>query len=126
MIRAYCHKVIKLSSVLQTYAPEKEVIVNVHGVRNEFLQNVTTFDNENDFHQTYFIGKTLWAKGFDKLLELQDFYRQVTGTYFEIDIYGYGPDYNEIVRAFQGRKNNQITNSTTESNETLSSEEDIS
>ena len=29
MVRAYCHKVIKLSDVLQTYAPEKEVTSNV-------------------------------------------------------------------------------------------------
>lgn len=36
MVRAYCHKVIKLSPVLQTYAPEKEVTSNVHGVRAEF------------------------------------------------------------------------------------------
>lgn len=33
MIRAYCHKVIKLSDVLQPFAPEKEVTENVHGVR---------------------------------------------------------------------------------------------
>ena len=38
MVRAYCHKVIKLSGVLQTYAPEKEVIENVHGVREDFLR----------------------------------------------------------------------------------------
>jgi hypothetical protein len=34
MVRAYCHKVIKLSDVLQTFAPEKEVTSNVHGVRS--------------------------------------------------------------------------------------------
>jgi digalactosyldiacylglycerol synthase len=33
MVRAYCHKVIKLSDTLQTYAPEKECVSNVHGVR---------------------------------------------------------------------------------------------
>ena len=31
MVRAYCHKVIKLSDVLQTFAPEKESTSNVHG-----------------------------------------------------------------------------------------------
>jgi hypothetical protein len=33
MVRAYCHKVVKLSDTLQTYAPEKEQVSNVHGVR---------------------------------------------------------------------------------------------
>lgn len=31
MCRAYCHKVIKLSAALQEFAPEKEVVCNVHG-----------------------------------------------------------------------------------------------
>ena len=101
MVRAYCHKVIKLSAVLQEYAPEKEQIVNVHGVRDEFLLNHTNFSQLN---QTYFIGKTLWAKGFDKMLELQDYYKQCTGNYFDVHIYGNGPDYDDIVRAFHGRK----------------------
>jgi len=37
MVRAYCHKVVKLSDALQTYAPEKEATTNVHGVRSDFL-----------------------------------------------------------------------------------------
>jgi digalactosyldiacylglycerol synthase len=32
MVRAHCHSVIKLSAALQTYAPEKEVVCNVHGM----------------------------------------------------------------------------------------------
>lgn len=35
--RAYCHKIIKLSGALQEFAPEKEVISNVHGVREKYL-----------------------------------------------------------------------------------------
>lgn len=38
MARAYCHKVIKLSPVIQSLAPEKEVVCNVHGVRDRFLE----------------------------------------------------------------------------------------
>lgn len=37
MARAYCHKIIKLSGVIQSLAPEKEVVCNVHGVRQKFL-----------------------------------------------------------------------------------------
>ena len=31
MVRAYCHKIIKLSGALQEFAAEKEIISNVHG-----------------------------------------------------------------------------------------------
>ena len=38
MARAYCHKIIKLSAVIQSLAPEKEMVCNVHGVRGKFLE----------------------------------------------------------------------------------------
>lgn len=38
MARAYCHKIIKLSAVIQSLAPEKETVCNVHGVREKFLE----------------------------------------------------------------------------------------
>jgi digalactosyldiacylglycerol synthase len=31
--RAYCHRIVKLSAALQSYAPHKECVSNVHGVR---------------------------------------------------------------------------------------------
>ena len=117
MVRAYCHKVIKLSDVLQTFAPEKEAVSNVHGVRSEFLREGerrcvsqkrgTSFSDESlpkPDTCVYFIGKLLWAKGLDRLLDLQTFYKQCTGSYFPIDIYGDGPDRREIKHAFLGRK----------------------
>lgn len=52
----------------------------------------------------YFIGKILWTKGFDKMLEMESYYKQCTGHYFAIDIYGNGPEEKEIQRAFLGRK----------------------
>lgn len=115
VVRAYCHQVIRLSAVLPTLAPHKEVTCNVHGVRSEFLQpamperlvTTVTEDDTDDEEETcapiYFIGKVMWAKGFDKVLEIQDHYRTANGHYFPIDIYGAGPDEKAIKRAFFGR-----------------------
>ena len=131
MVRAYCHKVIKLSDVVQEFAPEKEITCNVHGVRQEFL-SATTNQQNNDggstnitmeeklppqtevedkdeyevsasATQVYFIGKLLWTKGLDLLLEYEEYYKEITGSYFAIDIYGSGPDQLEISRAYLGR-----------------------
>ena len=126
MVRAYCHSVIKLSDVLQTFAPEKEKTANVHGVRAEFLKEgmrraqeaacLQTNEKENVMHvmrrsqqepeetTVYFIGKLLWAKGLDLLLDMQEYYKQCTGEYFSIDIYGSGPEQTAIMRSFHGRR----------------------
>mmetsp|Transcript_9629 Transcript_9629/g.26989 ORF Transcript_9629/g.26989 Transcript_9629/m.26989 type:complete len:690 (-) Transcript_9629:614-2683(-) len=111
MVRAYCNKVIKLSPVLQTFSPEKEVICNVHGVRGDFIMEGERRAKEaRDFDtgtgaatQCYFIGKILWAKGLDKLMHLEHYYRKTTGSYFNIDIVGDGPELEEIRRAYLGR-----------------------
>jgi digalactosyldiacylglycerol synthase len=100
MVRAYCHKVIKLSDTLQAFAPEKEITSNVHGVRDNFINAPTPTSNT-----VYFVGKLLWAKGLDLLLELEDYYKEWTGDYFDIEIYGSGPDQTAIERAFHGRRN---------------------
>jgi digalactosyldiacylglycerol synthase len=120
MVRAYCHKVIKLSACLQTYAPEKESVSNVHGVRADFLKegmrraehiqlqedgdNVIDPETNGDDTRVYYIGKLLWAKGLDIMLELEDYYKQCTNKYFAIDIYGSGPDQKDITKAFHGRR----------------------
>jgi hypothetical protein len=108
MVRAYCHKLIKLSPVLQTYAPEKEVVCNVHGIRKDFLETTCTRQERSGI---YFLGKLLWAKGLDELIELQGYYKKQTGDYFEIDIVGSGPEQEEIERAFQGRQELKSLNS---------------
>jgi len=105
MARAHCHRIIKLSSCLQSFAPEKEIVSNTHGIRSEFLARDNTNDPQiidSPFHSIYFIGKLLWAKGLDKLIQLQYFYKKVTGDFFKIDIYGSGPDESEIKRTFRG------------------------
>jgi digalactosyldiacylglycerol synthase len=111
--------VIKLSNVLQEYAPEKEVVCNVHGIRSDFLlterpyqsidEGKCTFDGIRLPHTVnslgggiYFIGKLLWAKGLDRLLELQVFFNRNTGAYFPMDIFGNGPDEREIKLAYLG------------------------
>ena len=130
VVRAYCHRVIKLSGVLQEFVPGKEVTCNVHGVRPDFLTPLTEDDKCNEevsdneevpLHAVsgcsdepggsegripcvYFIGKLLWAKGFDDMLEIQERYRKRTGCFFPVDIYGGGPDENAIKRAFFGRR----------------------
>uniref|UniRef100_A0A7S4V6D4 Digalactosyldiacylglycerol synthase n=2 Tax=Ditylum brightwellii TaxID=49249 RepID=A0A7S4V6D4_9STRA len=112
VVRAYCNKIIKLSPVLQTFSPEKEIVCNVHGVRGDFVsegerrakdakQNGT--DHPIEGARAYFVGKILWAKGLDKLMNLQHFYRKTTGSYFPIDIIGDGPELEEIRRAYLGR-----------------------
>ena len=97
-VRAYCDKVIKLSDVLQTYAAEKEVVCNVHGIRTDFLST-----SQKKTQGIYFVGKLLWAKGLDRLLDLQQFYKKKTKSYFAMDIYGSGPEEQEIIKCFQGK-----------------------
>ncbi|KAG5187025.1 hypothetical protein JKP88DRAFT_353820 [Tribonema minus] len=103
MVRAHCHRVIKLSAALQTYAPEKEAVCNVHGVREQFLAvgaRIAEHAGEpSPFTEgVYFIGKTLWSKGYDKLLPLLRSYRRHTGENLDMDAYGDGPQKDSIMR----------------------------
>ena len=102
LVRAYCDKVIKLSDVLQSYAPEKQVTCNVHGIRQEFVHVPSPTGNK-----VYFIGKLLWAKGLDRMLNLQVRYKKATGTYFPLHVYGSGAQQEEIKLAFLGKQQQQ-------------------
>ena len=130
VVKAYCHRVIRLSDALPSLVSRKEVTANVHGVRAEFLDppvaggddkknnsNANEDDkedgevdreegqgaNDDNFAAVYYVGKLIWAKGFEDVLELQERYRAATGNYFEMDIYGGGNDEKAIKRAFYGR-----------------------
>ena len=110
MVRAYCHRVILLSGTLPSLTPYKEVTCNVHGVRGEFFDrpsDTNTSDSESasdeKYAQVYFIGKLIWAKGFDKILDLESMYREKHERYFALDVYGAGGDEKPIKRAFYGR-----------------------
>jgi len=96
MCRAYCNKVIKLSATLQTYAPEKEVVCNVHGVRDTCFRIGREAELKGFTRGAYFVGKHLWAKGFDHLFRLMKHYSTKGTGCFPIDLYGTGPDLESI------------------------------
>ena len=105
--RSYCHKIVKLSATLPIMATYKECTSNVHGVRSDFLREPieeehSTIYDDRTTPRAYFIGKILWAKGFDFLLHCEEKFHERTGEYFPIDIYGGGPDQDKIKRAFHG------------------------
>ena len=77
MVRAYCDKVVKLSPVLQIYAPGKETVSNVHGIRQEFFEVPLTTNKTYTGARCYFIGKLLWGKSNSILY---------VGFYFEEDV----------------------------------------
>jgi len=55
----------------------------------------------------YYIDKLLWVKGFHYLLDIEEQYRQNTGNYFPIDIYGAGPEEDDIKQSFLGHSTAQ-------------------
>lgn len=110
LVCAYCDQVIKLSDVLQEYAKHKEVVCNVHGIRNEFLNC-----SPPDGNRIYFLGKLLWAKGLDQLLYLQECYKYSKGDYFPMDIFGSGPEKDEIQNAYRGMRSSLLGSFSTSS-----------
>jgi len=96
MCRAYCHKIVKLSGALQEFAPEKEIISNVHGVRQKYLQIGDSAVSAGFTKGAYFVGKLAWPKGLGELFQLMAFVAGRTGRSFPIDIYGQGPHVQEI------------------------------
>ncbi|KAL7507055.1 hypothetical protein ACHAXN_004266 [Cyclotella atomus] len=112
VVKANCHRVIKLSNVLQTFVPGKEVVENVHGIRGTYLNEGRRICSTkpllvNRQRKAYFLGKLIWGKGFSEMLELQSRYHKSTRSYFAIDIFGTGNDENEIKRAFNPEQCNE-------------------
>jgi glycosyltransferase involved in cell wall biosynthesis len=107
--RSYCHKIIKLSKTLPVFASYKECECNVHGVRSDFLKanEDSSIATKEGTTQIYFIGKILWAKGFQYMLDGQEKYNERFGGYFPIDVYGGGPEFEQVKRAFFGVRGNQ-------------------
>lgn len=106
MCRAHCHRIIKLSGTLDKFAPEKELVENVHGCRKSFLdsgielskllQSPEGIDHDifgpNAKPKVYFIGKMLWSKGLNYLMELLKYAEESAGLTIDMDMYGGGPD----------------------------------
>eukprot|EP00977_Amphora_coffeiformis_P015447 scaffold4511_cov171-Amphora_coffeaeformis.AAC.13 len=105
VVRAYCHRLVRLSATLTSLDEDLEVTSNIHGVRDEFFARPESNTDSSKLAPVYFIGKIIWAKGFDKLLELQERYKETTGAYFPIDVYGGGEDVKAVKLAFFGRHN---------------------
>eukprot|EP01034_Spumella_vulgaris_P025373 gene25373-31825_t len=95
MCRLHCHRVIKLSDTLQDLAPaNKEVVCNVHGVRDKYLQTgdkVSAHNAQTLTSGAYFLGKLAWPKGLAELFDLVSFYENKTGLSLHVDVYGDGP-----------------------------------
>lgn len=109
MCRAHCHRIIKLSGTLDKFAPEKELVENVHGVRGPFLdygRNLAkelksesggshlVFGPEAD-PKVYFIGKMLWSKGIGSLMELLKYAQESADLKIDFDMFGGGPNFEE-------------------------------
>jgi len=109
MCRAHCHRIIKLSGTLGKFAPEKELVENVHGVRNTFLdygvdlskvlrsrtgKSHPVFSPDAD-PKVYFIGKMLWSKGIGSLMELLKYAEESADLKIDFDMYGGGPSFEE-------------------------------
>jgi len=107
MCRAHCHRLIKLSGTLGRFAPEKELVENVHGVRASFLDTGKEVRRRLEAPKgarsdpifgaeatptVYFIGKMLWSKGLLSLMELVKYAEESAGIKIHIDMYGGGPD----------------------------------
>mmetsp|Transcript_15176 Transcript_15176/g.33946 ORF Transcript_15176/g.33946 Transcript_15176/m.33946 type:complete len:479 (+) Transcript_15176:1206-2642(+) len=107
MCRSHCHRIIKLSGTLAVFAPEKELVSNVHGVREGFLSAgkdlaralrshdprvAPTFGADAESPRVYFIGKMLWSKGIGTLIDLVEFAERNAGLKVAVDMYGGGPD----------------------------------
>ncbi len=109
MCRAHVHRLIKLSGTLGQFAPEKELVENVHGVRRSFIDvgeelrgKLTAPDADKDpvfsadaSPAVYFIGKMLWSKGLASLMELIKYAEESAGLKVKVDMYGGGPDKDE-------------------------------
>jgi hypothetical protein len=106
VVRAYCHRVIRLSAALPELDNRREKTSNIHGVRSEFFDSGEKYTPSTTPSPIYFIGKIIWAKGFDKILDVEEAFRKRNGKYFPIDIYGKGSDEEEdsIKRAMFGRE----------------------
>ncbi|KAI8112228.1 hypothetical protein M9434_003552 [Picochlorum sp. BPE23] len=100
LCRQHTHKVIKLSAAVQKL-PREEVCF-VHGVSEGFLRiGKSVKAGEVVFGKAaYFLGKALWAKGFEELLDKMEAHEYVCAQNgketIRVDVYGHGKELEEI------------------------------
>ncbi|KAI0561872.1 Digalactosyldiacylglycerol synthase family GT4 [Gracilaria domingensis] len=91
--RSYCHRIIKLSDAVQLFP--NSVTCNVHGVRDKFIRIGKS--RGGPFPRgAYFMGKVLWAKGYEQLIDCMIAHYNLTNEPLQIDFYGAGPDVDEV------------------------------
>ncbi|KAG8376812.1 hypothetical protein BUALT_Bualt09G0102800 [Buddleja alternifolia] len=99
VVRAYCHKVLRLSAATQDLP--KSVICNVHGVNPKFLKIGEKVAAEKERGEqafskgAYFLGKMVWAKGYKELIDLLAKQKKDLNG-FNLDVYGNGEDAHEV------------------------------
>ncbi|CAA2971458.1 Hypothetical predicted protein [Olea europaea subsp. europaea] len=97
--RAYCDKILRLSSATQDL-PKSE-ICNVHGVNPKFLKigEKVAADKERgqpSFSKgAYFLGKMVWAKGYRESIDLLAKHKSDLDG-FNLDVYGNGEDAGDV------------------------------
>ncbi|EPS70427.1 digalactosyldiacylglycerol synthase 1, chloroplastic, partial [Genlisea aurea] len=102
VVRAYCHKVLRLSAATQDLP--KSVICNVHGVNPTFLKIGERIAAEKERGErtfskgAYFLGKMVWAKGYRELIDLLSKQKKNLDG-FDLDVYGNGEDAREVQAA---------------------------
>ncbi|KAK4749260.1 hypothetical protein SAY87_026709 [Trapa incisa] len=102
VIRAYCHKVLRLSAATQDLP--KSIICNVHGVNPKFLKIGERVAAEKELGQqafskgAYFLGKMVWAKGYRELIDLLSKHKNDLDG-FKLDVFGNGEDALEVQSA---------------------------
>lgn len=100
LCRQHTHKVIKLSAAVQKL-PREEVCF-VHGVSEGFLRmGKSVKAGEVVFEKAaYFLGKALWAKGFEELLDKMEAHEYLCAQNGKeaicVDVYGHGKELEEI------------------------------
>lgn len=92
--RSYCHRVIKLSNAVQELP--LSVTCNVHGVRDKFIDIGKGRRNRHFSGGAYFLGKVLWAKGYERLVQLMETHFNRSGERLKIDFFGTGPDLDQL------------------------------
>lgn len=106
---AYTDVCVQLSATLPNISA-KSLVCNVHGVRAEFLAIGQALDPEDRDLDIYFLGKALYTKGYRKLIDALEAYKEkqaLAGASVDIphiDTYGSGPEYDSIVSEINQRQ----------------------